>query len=562
MTRRSPGLAAKLIVALSAGLLLSFGVLGWMHLRIQRAHLEASSIRSAERINEVIRRSAHDLMLRNDVSALYRLIRTIGDDPGIVRIRIYNQLGRISYSSDTTEVGRHVDTASEACSGCHEKERPPAIRAAHFRHLESNQDGRVLALIQPIRNEPACSRAPCHAHPADLHVLGVLDTQLSMQDADRDLAAVSRSIVLWLVLALVVVGLVSSGFLELFVFRRLSRLKAVTERVASGDLDAAGDIARESGSSAVSSRAPRPWQNNGDELDLLARSLDAMVHEVRGTRNELTRWNETLEARVAEKTRELEQAHEHLVRVERLASVGKLAAIVAHEINNPLTGIRTYAKLLKRRYEGDATDASEILGTIESESARCGDIVRNLLQFSRPRALKLETCDPAELLRRSVRLVQHQIDLQSMDVEIRIDEGLPAIECDAQQIAQMLVALLMNALEAAREGGHLSVAATTPRAVRSAAPESEPSIEIVIADNGVGMDAETRRHAFEPFFTTKEETSGTGLGLAVVYGIVTRHHGEIALDSTPMLGTTVTLRLPLRQPATEERGTWQAAEIA
>jgi two-component system NtrC family sensor kinase len=235
------------------------------------------------------------------------------------------------------------------------------------------------------------------------------------------------------------------------------------------------------------------------------------------------------------------------LRVEKLASIGKLAAIVAHEINNPLAGILVYGKLLLKRVLRNGStsssdeEAKKYLETIVGESARCGEIVKGLLQFSRQTKANVEPNDLNEIIRQSLRLVQHKIDLMGVRVEVDLDEALPAIASDAQQIKQALVALLINACEAVQPGeGVFTIESRYLSGLRL--------VEVRIGDNGVGMDDETKRHIFEPFFTTKEQGKGVGLGLAVVYGIVTGHGGVIDVESSVGAGTKFILRLREEAP--------------
>jgi two-component system NtrC family sensor kinase len=267
-----------------------------------------------------------------------------------------------------------------------------------------------------------------------------------------------------------------------------------------------------------------------------------MTEDLRHARDELSEWARTLEVRVDEKTSELKSVHQEMLRVERMTSIGKLAAIIAHEINNPLAGIHTYARLLMKEVDRGTLDlprTKENLSVIASESARCGEIVKGLLQFARPNgSTKLMPSDANEVVRKSLRLVEHKLAMMGVKTQIDLGRELPAIPCDPQQVAQALVALLINACEAMTlNEGRLEV--TTRRLGRT---EGRTGVEIRLGDNGSGMDAETKAHIFEPFFTTKRGERSLGVGLAVAMSIVTRHGGEIEVDSSPGAGTTFTLR--------------------
>jgi two-component system, NtrC family, sensor kinase len=249
-----------------------------------------------------------------------------------------------------------------------------------------------------------------------------------------------------------------------------------------------------------------------------------------------------------------------MLHVERMTSIGKLAAIVAHEINNPLAGIHTYARLLMKQADRGALDsgsARENLSMIASESARCGEIVKGLLQFSRPNnRTEMRPGDVNEAVRHSLRLVEHKIRLMALKTRVDLAPDLPPVLCDRQQVVQALVALLINACEATTPNeGELVV---TTRAM--AAVGGRSGVEIRVRDNGSGMDAETKARIFEPFFTTKEGEKSLGVGLAVVLSIVTRHGGEIEVDSAPGAGTTFALRLFERPAAVPETASAAAAD--
>jgi two-component system NtrC family sensor kinase len=230
-----------------------------------------------------------------------------------------------------------------------------------------------------------------------------------------------------------------------------------------------------------------------------------------------------------------------------MASLGKLAAVVAHEINNPLAGIRTYARVLRRQFAGgtaapptpeQAKETDRILEMVDAEAGRCGDIVRNLLAFSRESAARFSLTELGPVVERCRLLLHHQAEMLGVTLETRVAADLPKVVCDAAQVQQMLLALAMNALEATPENGRVTI---------EARPAEDGAI-LVVSDTGTGIPREHQDRIFEPFFTTKEAGKGVGLGLAVVYGIVTRHHGEIELVSEPGRGTTFTIRLPRQQP--------------
>jgi len=519
-------LSARLIVLLLAGMVVIFALLGYLNIRLHRRHLEAASLVSAERMSDVVQQATTYHMLRNDREALYQSITTMASEPGVVRIRIFNQEGRISFSSDASEVNTYVDKRGEACYACHAQAQPltKLNRPDRFRIFKPSGH-RVLGIITPIENQPSCSTAACHAHPAEQQVLGVLDTNVSLARADADLKESSIRMLAYTLFAVLLIAVVSGIFVWRVVHIPVKKLTAGTNRLARGELGYQLNIV------------------SRDELGELALSFNQMSRQLREAREEADNWAQTLEARVEDKTRELKHAHQAVMQSEKMASIGKLAATVAHEINNPLAGILTYAKLLRKWLDRDGWSAERreevrsSLELIESESRRCGEIVRNLLTFSRSSPMNLQWVDLNQVIDRCVRLVQHQTELNNVQLQPQMAEELPQVQCDAAQIEQLLLALIMNAVDALPHGGNLWV--------RSRMVPEIGAVQLEVQDDGVGIPESILPNLFEPFFTTKEKGHGVGLGLAISKGIVERHRGRIDVDSKPGQGTRFTITLPV-----------------
>jgi two-component system, NtrC family, sensor kinase len=519
-------LTFRLVAALCAGAAAILVAAGLWNVALQREHMTDLVRASADRGADVILRSTRAAMLDNRPAEVRRILGTIGSQPGIELIRIFDKQGRISASTRAEEIGTLVDQDAEQCYGCHRVGRPlERLEGVDRVRILRKDGGRVLSVILPIRNEPDCSTAACHVHDASKPVLGVLDYHTSLAAVDERIGASERQMAVGLG-ATVGAVLVLAGFLMwLLVLRPVRKFAVATRRVRQGDLTASVDV------------------RSGDELGDLAGSWNRMLEELSRARRDLEDWSRTLEVRVEEATKELDTAHRRMLVVEKMASLGKLAAVVAHEINNPLAGIATYAKLLRRRLaRGDAAEDPELtraLELVESEAIRCGGIVRNLLLFSRTPGARFVEEDVRPLLERCAALVRHQAEMQDVTVRVEVEPGLPKPSCDPSQVQQVVLALAMNALEATPKGGGVAL---------RAARDGGTGVRIEVADTGCGIAAADLPHVFEPFFTTKAEGKGVGLGLAVVYGIVERHHGRIDVDTSPGVGTTFTVRLPLVQP--------------
>jgi len=231
-------------------------------------------------------------------------------------------------------------------------------------------------------------------------------------------------------------------------------------------------------------------------------------------------------------------------RAEKLAAVGRLAAGVVHEINNPLATIAACAEALEQRAEEGAfegcegsEDMNEYLGLIKSEAFRCKSITTGLLDFSRVRTGERHTLDIGEILQSSAKLISHQNRGDNIKIEIEVETDIPIIKADGGQVQQAVIALATNAIDAMPDGGILKFRAYP----------QQNSVAIEIEDTGIGIPPEDLSKIFEPFFTTKEVGKGTGLGLAVCYGIITDHSGRLSVRSNVGKGTTFTILLPVNE---------------
>ena len=531
MPRLTHSLAIKLTACVVGGMALLFGLYGYWNLRLWRQSQQEIIFQDADRISDTVRRSIRYSMLRNQREEVFHIINTIGHENGISRIRIFSREGKISFSTDEKEVGQFVDKKAEACYACHAQAQPLTRldRPDRMRIYPTRDGTRVLGLIRPIENEADCSNAACHAHSGGSQVLGVLDTNVSLAAADLAVAQHQGQLVIFTAAAILIVSLFSTWLIWVTVHKPVRRLAEGTRHVAQGDLDYL---------------LPETGQ---DEIGSLAVSFNHMTQELKKAQAENLQWTQTLEDRVRQKTEELERAYRSLTQSEKMASLGKLAATVAHEVNNPLAGILTYSKLLSRmagkgfNENQRLSEAKNYLHLIEGESRRCGGIVKNLLTFARQTPINPQKNDLNEIVERCLLLIGHQMALQNIELEKSLEPHLPPLYCDTGQVQQALLVILMNAIEAMPQGGRLSV--------QSAYDPTRRLGRVVVTDEGPGIPPEVLSRIFEPFFSTKsEEGRGTGLGLAIALGIVQQHGGNIEVVSTPQKGTAFTVLLPEEPP--------------
>jgi two-component system NtrC family sensor kinase len=388
-----------------------------------------------------------------------------------------------------------------------------------------------LGLINPIENEPECFGAECHGHSPKDKLLGLLDVKISLKSADEATYRTGKNMVLFSSIMIFVTALLFAGFILRLVHIPIRKLSRGTREVANLNLDYTIDFVSK------------------DEMGELAQSFNRMTKQLKAANEANQEWSSTLEEKVRQKSAELKKTQARLILVEKIASLGKLSAVVAHEINNPLSGILTYAKLCIRTIQSPVALSREqtnsvvqFLTVIRDEAVRCGDIVKNLLIFAKKDFGKWSEESLNKIILNSIQLVKHKMQIKELELFQELAEGNDIIYCDASGIQHVLVALFINAIDAMTKGGRLKV--------ETSLLDGNNEVRIVISDTGSGIPEETLPHIFEPFFSTKEST---GLGLAVVYGIIQQHKGEIEVESKPNQGTTFIITLP-RKPLQVQGG--------
>jgi two-component system NtrC family sensor kinase len=540
MTTPPRPLSQTLLVPLVALVVLIAIVSGIVRIGAVEQGYHETMIVGADQLSRGLTSATWHAMLADDRQAAYDTMQVVARQPGISRIRIFNKEGRIMFST-AREAEPFVDKNAEACVLCHASAQPLVRVETPSRARVFTEPGgqRRLAMITPIYNEPSCSTAACHAHPARQNVLGVLDVALDLGPTDRLIAAARRRVVVTIAIEVALISAFLVAFIGFFVTRPIHRLMEANVALGRMDLEHPIEI--------TSSR----------ELWSLAASFNLMRDRLREALGEINRAAQDLEAKVAERTAQLQQAQRRLLKADRLASLGQLAASVAHEINNPLSGVLNFSALMGRILKDDGIPRERVpefrgyLDRVTEQTARAGRIVSDLLAFSRRSKPQRAPSDLNAIVRSTVGLVSHKLKLLSVEAALELDETLPPLSCDASQVQQVVLNLVMNGAEATRPHGSGRVSVVTRRS------DDGESALLEVADDGEGIPKEALERIFEPFFTTKDDGKGVGLGLAVVYGIVESHGGRIEVRTAGGRGTTFEVTLPLAP-----EGSPDTAEVA
>ncbi len=517
-------LGVKFFLLLVFLLMLSFGILTYVNIYFFTDLYREDIVSNAVQVSSLIKRATYNSMLNNRREDLTKTILSIGNEQIFEGIRIYNKTGEIAFSDRLEERGQVADKNAEQCYVCHAEEPAKGVVPTkdRTRILTSPQGYRVLGLINPIENEPACYNAACHAHSPQEKLLGILDVKLSLEKGDKSIIETRNKMIFFSAVLILLTALVKGGFIRKMIHNPIQKLNRATKEVANLNLDHKVDIA------------------SHDELGDLAYSFNKMTYHLKEANEAIQDWSAQLENRVKEKTRELEKTQSRLIVAEKMAAMGELSAMVAHEINNPLSGILSYAKLSSRFLNQDSIDP-EILESVKknlvfisNETKRCGNIVKNLLIFARRTSGDSKEEHLNKIIEDSIQVIDHSVKMKALSLTTELDEENDLLQCDAGGIQQILVALVINSIEATSPGGKITI--------KTEYMKEKDQLRIMVTDDGKGIPDEALPHIFEPFFSTKVKS--TGLGLSVVYGVVEQHAGTIDVASKVDQGTTFTITLP------------------
>jgi two-component system NtrC family sensor kinase len=493
MQRQS--LKFKITMYLALALMVAVFLFSLLLIRNQREEMLQQAVNHVNQLSEVVIKSTRFAMLQNQPSYIDQIIHDVGAQEDIDRVRILSKDGTIIHSSRDSEIGQVIDQEAEACLKC-----PLSSEAQQQKVMEK--------------------RARLFTGPDGL--------VYPLEKIDRAVRANTLTLAGFSLGFAIIAALFVSFFVHRIVYVPLKDLEAGATEVSSGNLDKIIPV------------------RSDDEFGRVAKSFNKMTGAVRDSQLDLKDWALKLEAAVEEKTRELQLAQAEAIRGEKLASVGLLAAGIAHELNNPLTGILTFSHLVREKMPDDSPDAED-LDLVIKETKRCATIIRRLLDFAREKAPEKKYCDLNQLVCETAKLIEQPARIAQIEVVLELDETLPAVWMDEDLVKQVIMNMLVNAQHAIDEDGTITLKTRLCPEPRIVIPGSEPvsMVEISVIDTGCGIPKEVPSKIFDPFFTTKAVGKGTGLGLSVSHGAVQAHGGDIQVKSRVGKGTHFLVYLPV-----------------
>jgi len=513
-------LAIRYTAISSLVLVIVMSVSAFLHIEKVQKVFSEKAIHDADVIAEMVLRDSRHLMLQDDREQLQKMIEEIGKTPQVKRIRILGRQGIIQFSMNKYEIGTALSEKDESCSFCHlpaEATKVEAPLEKRSRMFTDDSGTQYLSITRGIYNEPTCYTAECHVHSPDEKKIGVLDLVIS-ENQMADLAhAHHNDVITSTIIMIIVVSLCHYVLTRKYICDPLEGLLEQTQALAAGNLSARVKI------------------SSKDEIGELGLSFNNMADNLAQAQLELKEWGNTLEQKVAMRTAEITDMQGQLLRSAKLASMGELVAGIAHEINNPLTGILMFASL-SAKDPNIPDQVRDNLNLIASETGRCAKIVRGLLEFARESIPEKKPDSINRIIEVTLSLVSQQAIFQDISVHYSGAEGLPELEVDADQLEQVFFNMFINAGQAMPNGGALTITTSLV--------EDEGVVKIVIEDSGTGISKENLDRIFDPFFSTKAQ-KGFGLGLSVSYGIIKNHGGRFDVKSREGEGTRFTIYLPI-----------------
>lgn len=500
-------------------LLIVMAISAFLHINKVQKNFAEGAVLENDALAEMILLDNYHLMLQDNREHLQLMIEEVAKAPRVKRIRILGKEGIIKFSNNQFEIGSRLNRQDESCVFCHLDGSEALVDAPiEKRSRIYSEDGiQLLSITRGIYNEPNCYTAQCHAHSSLESKIGVLDIVVSLERMAELAHAHHVDVLISTSIILLILSLGHYFLTQKYICDPIEVLATKTQALSEGDLTA------------------RVKKISNDELGELGQSFNAMAENLAQAQLELKDWGNTLEHKVEMRTVEMREMQDQLIRSAKLASMGELVAGIAHEINNPLTGILMFASLSARNTELPQ-QVKDNLDLIVSETGRCAKIVRGLLEFARESIPEKKLDSINRVIEHTLELVSQQAIFQDIDICCNCDDELPEVEIDADQLQQVFFNMFINAGQAMPNGGVLTIDTYMLKC--------DGEIRVTICDTGSGISQENLERIFDPFFSTKTQ-KGFGLGLSVSYGIIRNHGGRVDVDSKEGKGTCFTIHLPV-----------------
>ncbi len=518
-------IAAKLIIATGMLIVILSFIFWYAVSQKQKADVMSIALKYGNSFIDFSKDSTRRSLLTVDREETQQHIENLSTPEGVQSVMIFNHNGKVSFASNTDRIGTYVDKASISCRGCHmepEKSGELLEEPRKWSVYKDDINQTALKILSPILNETSCHTAGCHVHPEEKEILGIVEAELSLALLDEALLKQGLALTAYVIVFVIAVSIFLGIINYRIVTRPVNKLASGMERVAGGDLDHPVNI------------------KSIDEIGVLANTFNSMIKDLKAAGEQRELWTQTLEEEVAKKTEEIKRTQTGLIQTEKLASLGRMAAGVAHEINNPLTGVVTFAHLMKKRFPPDTID-SEDLDVIIEQAERCAKIIKNLLTFARATPSERGQININHVISRTMQLVKNQEKFHNIKFILDLADATFVTHGDGTQFQQICLNMFLNAADAMNRRGDITVKTLQVE------EDGKPFAEVIFTDTGSGIKEEDLSKLFEPFFTTKPVDKGTGLGLSVSHGIVKHLGGSIKVKSTLGKGTSFLVRLPLME---------------